>query len=57
MERMTWKRGLDGIEDVCLQDGVTIGDAICRLADYEDTGLEPEEIKELQRRIGGNDEN
>lgn len=57
MERMTWKRGLDGIEEVSLHEGITIGDAVCRLADYEDTGLEPEEIKELQRRIGGNDEN
>lgn len=41
MERMTWKRDLDGYEDVGLRDGVTVGDAICRLASYEDTGLEP----------------
>ena len=44
MGRMTWKRDLDGYEDVGLRDGVTVGDAICRLASYEDTGLEPEEI-------------
>ena len=47
MERTTWKRGLDGMEDIGLRDGVTVGDAVCRLADYEDTGLEPEEITTL----------
>lgn len=41
MGRMTWKRDLDGYEDVGLRDGVAVGDAICRLASYEDTGLEP----------------
>lgn len=44
MERKTWRRSLDGYEDVGLCDGVSIGDAICDLADFEDTGLEPEEI-------------
>lgn len=27
-----------------MRDGITVGDAICSLAEYEDTGLEPEEI-------------
>lgn len=44
MERLTWICRADGYDDVGLRDGVTIGDAICRLAAYEDTGLEPEEI-------------
>jgi len=39
MERLTWKRSLDGHEDVGLRKGVTVDDAILRLADYEDTGL------------------
>ena len=50
MNRLTWKRSLDGHEDVGLRDGVTISDAICRLADYEESGLEPEEIMELRRQ-------
>lgn len=33
--RLTWKRDLDGVTDVGLRDGVTVGDAICRLADIE----------------------
>lgn len=33
--RLTWKRDLDGATDVGLRDGVTVGDAICRLADIE----------------------
>ena len=37
MERLTWKRDLDGYTDVGLRDGVSVGDAICQLADYEDT--------------------
>lgn len=36
MERLTWKRDLDGYTDVGLRDGVSVGDAISRLADYED---------------------
>ncbi|MBD5169257.1 MAG: hypothetical protein HDT20_03935 [Oscillibacter sp.] len=47
MNRLTWKRSLDGHEDVGLRDGVSISDAICRLADYEESGLEPEEIMAL----------
>lgn len=35
MNRLTWKRELDGFTDVGLHDGVTEGDAICRLADIE----------------------
>ena len=46
MERITWKRNLDGYEDVGLNDTVTVDDAICQLADYEDTGMNPKEIKE-----------
>lgn len=41
MERLTWKLGIDRYEDVELRDGVTVGDEICQLSDYEDTGLEP----------------
>ena len=47
MERKTWRRFVDGYEDVGLRDGVSVGDAICDLADFEDTGLAPEEFKEL----------
>ena len=47
MKRLTYKRSLDGFEDVGLRDGITVGDAICRLANYEDTGFEPEHISEL----------
>ena len=35
MERLTWVRDLDGMTDVGLRDGVTVGDAICRLAALE----------------------
>ena len=34
--RLTWKRSLDGHEDVGLREGVTVGDAICKLADLEE---------------------
>lgn len=44
MKRLTYERDLDGFTDIGLRDGITVGDAICRLAEYEDTGLEPEEI-------------
>lgn len=47
MKRLTWKRSLDSYEDIGLKRGVTEGDAIHKLSDYEDTGLEPEEIKLL----------
>lgn len=51
MERLTWERSLDGFTDVGLRDGVTEGDAICRLAAYEDTGLEPEEVERMNRSV------
>ena len=35
MERLTWVRDLDGMTDVGLRDGVTVSDAICRLAALE----------------------
>ena len=35
-KRLTWKRSLDGFEDVGLRDGVTVGEAICKLAELED---------------------
>lgn len=44
MERKTWRRSVDGYEDVGLCDGVSVGDAICDLTAFEDTGLEPKEI-------------
>lgn len=44
MERLTWRSSVDGYKDVALKDGVSTGDAICQLADYEDTGLGPQEI-------------
>ncbi len=48
MERLTWERNLGGFADVGLCDGVTEGAAICRLAAYEDTGLEPERVVQLK---------
>lgn len=36
MNRLTWKRGLDGITDTGLRDGVTVVDVVCRLADIEE---------------------
>ncbi len=48
MERLTWERSLDGFTDVGLRDGVTEGDAICRLAAYERTGLEPCDYKVIK---------
>lgn len=44
MDRMTYICDLDGISGVGLRDGVTGAEAICRLAEYEDAGLEPEEV-------------
>lgn len=37
-KRLTWKRSLDGCEDVGLCEGVTIAEAICKLADLEERG-------------------
>ena len=34
-KRLTWKRDLDGSTDVGLRDGVTVDEAMCRLADIE----------------------
>lgn len=42
MERLTWVRNLDGFDDIGLRLGVTIGDAVCRLAEYEDIGTTEE---------------
>ena len=47
MERLTFKQSIDGYTDVGLREGVTVGDAICQLAEYEATGLTPEEIAVL----------
>ena len=46
-ERYTWRACADGYTDTGLRKGITEGDAICQLADYEDMGLSPEEIKYL----------
>lgn len=35
-KRLTWKRDLGGYTDVGLREGVTVGDAICKLADLEE---------------------
>lgn len=37
-KRLTWKRSLDGYEDVGLREGVTVSEAICKLADLEEKG-------------------
>lgn len=48
MERLTWECGLDGFADIGLRNGITADVAICRLAAYEDTGLEPEAVEYLK---------
>lgn len=53
MERLTWKSVIDGYEDVGLKDGVSAGDAILQLAAYEDTGLDPEEVKQVKLSLMG----
>ena len=35
-KRLTWKQSIDGYTDVGLRDGVTVGEAICKLADLEE---------------------
>jgi hypothetical protein len=35
-KRLTWKQSIDGYTDVGLREGVTVGDAICKLADLEE---------------------
>lgn len=44
MKRLTSRLDLDGYTEVSLYPGVTVGEAICKLSEYESTGLEPEEI-------------
>lgn len=51
MIRKTYRMDIDGHSDVGLRRVYTVGDAICALADYEDTGLAPEEIK--TQKVGG----
>ena len=46
-ERYTWRACADGYTDTGLRKGITEGNAICQLADYEDMGLSPEEVKQL----------
>lgn len=50
-ERYTWRSVCDGYSDVGLRDGISTGDAICQLADYENTGLSPSEINEITKGI------
>lgn len=50
-ERYTWHACADGYTDTGLRKGITEGDAICQLADYEDTGLSPEEINYLMSLV------
>lgn len=35
-KRLTWKRSLDGHLDIGLREGVTVAEAICKLAHYEE---------------------
>ena len=46
-ERYTWRACTDGYTDTGLRKGITEGDAICQLANYEDTGLSPGEVKDI----------
>lgn len=39
-KRLTWKRSVDGYTDVGLRKGVTVYEAICKLADYEEAEAE-----------------
>lgn len=48
--RLTWQACCDGYEDVALKNGVTVGEAICQLCDYENTGLTPKGVLELQEK-------
>ena len=48
MNRLTWRSDIDGCSDVGLRKGVTVGDAICKLADYEAKGIDPEEIEPIK---------
>ena len=43
---------LDVDMPVALNDGVAVGDAICTLAEYEDTGLSPDGVKTLIAQVG-----
>lgn len=59
MERLTYEI-IDGgmvtdkenIKEFEIEDGFTVyaGNAVFRLADYEDTGLTPEQVRELKER-------
>ncbi len=51
MNRLTYESNIDGVADVGLKNGVTVGDAVCRLADYENTGLTPEQVLCLRSRL------
>ena len=44
---------LDVDMPVALNNGVTVGTAICTLAEYEDTGLTPNGVKELKAKEDG----
>lgn len=50
-ERYTWRSCIDGYTDTGLYDGITKGDVVCQLADYEDIGLSPSEINEITKGI------
>ena len=50
-ERYTWRACADGYTDTGLRTGITEDDAICQLADYEDTGLSPKEINYLMSPV------
>ena len=50
-KRLTWKQSVDGHEDVGLRPGVTVGEAICKLADLEERKTIP--LDEVYRVIAG----
>lgn len=54
-KRLTWKRCLDGYEDVGLRNGVTVGEAMCKLADYEATDAMGLNVRESIYPDGGMD--
>ena len=51
-DRITIETSIDGYSDIMLRDGYAVNDAVCRLAEYENTGLSPDEIRECVMKHG-----